>query len=74
MRRKGTRQPKARYHDPNAAVAGEEQFIPEEILGDRIFEGKYQYLVKWEGYEETTWHDADTLQCIEMIEVYESEK
>lgn len=74
MNRKGNRRPKARYHDPSAMEEGEEEFVPEEIIADRIFEGKYQYLVRWEGYEDLTWHDADTLQCVDMIELYEIEK
>lgn len=75
MKKKGTRRPKARYHDPNVGEGeGEEEFVAEAILGDRIFEGRYQYLVRWVGFVETTWHDADTLRCVEMIEEYECEK
>lgn len=74
IRRKGTRQPKARYHDSTVEEEAEQQYVAEEVLGDRVFEGRYQYLVKWVGYDDTTWHDADTLQCIEMIEEYECGK
>lgn len=44
MRAKGTRVPAARYH--NAERREEDEFVPMEILGDRIFLGDYQYLVR----------------------------
>ena len=33
----------------------------EEVLSDRIYRGKLQFLVIWRGYEEPTWEPADYL-------------
>jgi hypothetical protein len=41
------------------------------IKGSRYFESKYQYEVKWAGYDETIWIDADKLACYNLIEEYE---
>ena len=72
IRRKGVRFPATRFQE-NEVVPDEQEFKAVEILGSRIYEGKAQYLIRWEGYEETTWHDADTLTCVELMEEYELE-
>jgi hypothetical protein len=69
----GLRVPPSRYHDSSARPAATE-YIPAAILGNRLYEGKDQYEVQWEGYEDTTWHDADKLTCYELIEQYELNK
>jgi hypothetical protein len=48
-----------------------DHFEVEAIKGIRHFESKYQYEVKWTGYDETTWIDADKLACYNLIEEYE---
>ena len=42
---------------PPELVNDEEEYLVEEILNSRMFRGKLQYLVKWEGYgvEHNTW-------------------
>jgi hypothetical protein len=35
---------------PPELIDGEEEFVIEEIIDSRMFRGKLQYLVKWEGY------------------------
>ena len=40
---------------------GCERFIVEEVLSERIFRGKKQYLVKWKGYDEPTWEPEKNL-------------
>lgn len=45
----------ARYNNSsNSNIA----FIPKAIVGSRIYRGKYQYEIQWEGYDDTTWNDA----------------
>lgn len=41
---------------------GHERFIVQEVLSDRRYYGRQQYLVKWQGYEEPTWEPAVHLQ------------
>ena len=57
--------------DKPSVKVGEEVYVVEAILGSRIFEGVYQYEVSWEGEEETTWHNADTLSCYDLIDEFE---
>ena len=68
---KGMRQPRARYHEEQAEAEEPVVFVPTAIHGSRQFEGKDQYEVQWEGYPYTTWCDADSLTCVELIEEFE---
>lgn len=72
MQPKGMRIPEARYHNtiPTSRIPQQ----PIAILGNRVYEGAYQYEVQWEGQDYTSWHDADSLDCIEMMEEYELQK
>ena len=40
---------------PVLDLDGQERYLVEEILSERVFKGKVQYLVKWIGYNEPTW-------------------
>ena len=73
LRKLGVRIPVARYHD-GVAKPEEAAFIPTAIHGNRIYLGKEQYQVQWLGYSDLTWHDADTLDCYDLIEEYETSK
>ena len=49
---------RGRPEEPPAPVLdldGQERYLVEEILSERVFKGKVQYLVKWIGYNEPTW-------------------
>ena len=59
----------ARYHHVENPAPEQKNALA--ILGSRYYEGRYQYEVRWEGEEDTTWEWADTLNCIELIENYE---
>jgi hypothetical protein len=52
-------------------LEGGDHFEVEAIKGSWHFESKYQYEVKWAGYDKTTWIDADKLACYNLIEEYE---
>jgi hypothetical protein len=61
-----------RYNSISREVLEEgDHFEVEAIKDSRHFESKYQYEVKWAGYDETTWIDADKLACYNLIEEYE---
>ena len=65
----------ARYiADPSAAVEPDnnQSMKVEEILRSRWYKGRYQYEIQCEGIDDSFWHDADTLTCIDLIEEYES--
>jgi hypothetical protein len=47
-----------------------DHFEIEAIKGSRYFESKYQYKVKWVGYNKTTWINVDKLACYNLIEEY----
>jgi hypothetical protein len=59
-------------------AADEDIFEVEEILDDRTSKvtrnGKHvrEYLVKWVGYEETTWEPEDELSCTALLYEYDS--
>ncbi|CCX06634.1 Similar to Probable chromo domain-containing protein LHP1; acc. no. Q339W7 [Pyronema omphalodes CBS 100304] len=49
----------------------------EKVVGSRILDGKQQYLVKWEGYEEkdNTWESLENLSgCLQFVQAYEAAK
>src|SRR6266550_2751797 len=48
---------------PPDLVEGEQEYEVEAILAHRQFRGKYQYLVKWKGYDssENTWEPENNL-------------
>jgi hypothetical protein len=72
MKPKDMRVPTTRYNSISREVLeGGDHFEVEAIKGSRHFESKYQYEVKWAGYDETTWIDADKLACYDLIEEYE---
>jgi hypothetical protein len=75
MHKVGLRVPTSRFNDalPSASTLAE-HYIAKSILGNRMYEGRYQYQIEWEGYDDTTWHDADKLPCIDLMEVYEINK
>ena len=49
---------------PPELIDDREEFAVEEVLDSRLFRGKLQYLVKWEGYpkEESSWEPEENLK------------
>ena len=54
---------------PPDLVEGEQEYEVEAILAHRRFRGKYQYLVKWKGYDssENTWEPENNLTHMEEL-------
>lgn len=55
-----------------AASESEEVFDVERIVDERVYKGKQQYMIKWEGYPETdnTWEDKENLMCEDLLKEY----
>ena len=52
---------KRRPPPPPEIIDDEEEYEVEEVLDSRLHRGKLQYLVKWTGYDETTWEPCSAL-------------
>lgn len=52
----------------------DDQWEVERIVGKRIKYRRIQYQVKWVGYDETTWEDAENLNCQNLIDEFYSKK
>lgn len=61
------REQTARFNDD---VVAELRAIPLAIVGRRVYLGKIQYEVQWQGEDYTTWTNADQLDCPELVEEY----
>src|ERR1700680_4254704 len=61
---------------PPELIDGEEEYQVEEIIDERIFRQKKQYLIKWLGYpvSENSWIDARDLHADELLEDYRLSK
>lgn len=67
MRALGTRTPNARY---NTEVTDEHAAVPLAILGSRVFEGRIEYEVEFDGQDRTSWVNGDNLDCPDLLEEY----
>jgi hypothetical protein len=61
---------------PPELIDGEEEYQVEEIIDERTFRRKKQYLIKWLGYpvSENSWIDARDLHADELLEDYRLSK
>ncbi len=61
---------------PPKLIDGEEEFEVEEIINDRTFRRKKQYLIKWQGYlmTDNTWVNAQDLNTPRLLEEYRLSK
>jgi Chromo (CHRromatin Organisation MOdifier) domain len=57
---------------PPDLIDGEEEWEVEEILGDRQYRRKKQYLVQWKGYAPAhdSWVDESELHAPDLVEAY----
>lgn len=55
---------------PPVEVDGELEWLVEEVLDSKIVGRQLRYLIRWAGYEETTWEPAETVDKLEAIEVF----
>ncbi|OJA11663.1 hypothetical protein AZE42_12939, partial [Rhizopogon vesiculosus] len=49
---------------PPEIVKNAEEYIAEELLSSRLYQGQLQYLIQWRGYpvEESTWESEDNVK------------
>jgi Chromo (CHRromatin Organisation MOdifier) domain len=61
---------------PPDLIDGEEEWEVEEILGDRQYRCKRQYLIRWKGYAPAhdSWVDESELHAPDLIETYRRKK
>jgi hypothetical protein len=62
---------------PPVIVDGEDKYEVEQIEDSRLFRRQLQYLVKWKGYNETSWEPAanvDELKAIDEFDTLQSGK
>jgi hypothetical protein len=52
-------------------LKNQDKFIVEEILDQRIHNGKIEYEIKWKGFslEENTWEPKTNLDCPDLLQV-----
>jgi Chromo (CHRromatin Organisation MOdifier) domain len=57
---------------PPDLVEGEPEWEVEQILGDRIYRKKKQYLIRWKGYAPAhdSWEDESGIHAPELLEAY----
>lgn len=67
----GLRLPASRYTSVEDLLP--EEYEVREILARRQYGGVEQYLVSWSDFSETTWVAADRLNCIDLLEAFESQ-
>lgn len=60
----------------NVSSTEEDVYEIEEIVKDRIVNGKKQYFIKWVGYpsSDNTWEDADNIYSEDLKNEYEARK
>jgi Chromo (CHRromatin Organisation MOdifier) domain len=57
---------------PLDLIEGELEWEVEQILGDRTYRKKKQYLIQWKGYAPAhdSWQDESDIHALELIEAY----
>jgi len=55
---------------PPVEVEGEEQWQVQEVLDSKFFRNRLRYLVKWEGYDETTWELAESINELKGVDEF----
>ena len=66
---------RARPPPPPVVISGEEEYVVEQILDSRLWQGKLQFKVKWKGYgvEENSWEPAADVHADALVrEFYRS--
>jgi len=53
---------------PPMEVEGEEQWQVQEVLDSKFVINLLRYLVKWEGYDETTWEPAKSINELKAVD------
>ena len=58
------------YRPPPVTINNEPEYEIEEILRDRVKDGKKEYQVKWRGYRRPTWEPEDAVEDTTALEDY----
>jgi len=53
---------------PPVEVEGEEEWQVQEVLDFKFVRNRFRYLVKWEGYDVTTWELAESINELKAID------
>ena len=48
-----------------------EIFEVEEVVGKKRIKGRWNYEIKWKGYEEATWEPKENLNCPQLVSEFE---
>jgi len=55
---------------PPVEVEGEEEWQVQEVLDSKFVRNRLRYLVKWEGYDETTWEPAESINKLRTVDEF----
>ena len=55
---------------PLIEVDGEEEWEVTKVLDSRLFRHRLQYLVKWTGYDDSTWEPAVSIKELHAIDLF----
>jgi len=55
---------------PPVEVEGEEEWQVQEVLDSKLVRNRLRYLVKWEGYDETTWKPAESINKLRTVDEF----
>jgi len=53
---------------PPVEVEGEEEWEVQEVLDSKLVRNQLRYLVKWVGYDETTWERAESINEVKAVD------
>jgi len=55
---------------PPVEVEGEEEWQVQEVLDSKFVRNRLRYLVKWEGYDKTTWEPAESMKDLKAVDEF----
>jgi len=55
---------------PPVEVEGEEEWQVQEVLDSKFVRNRLRYVVKWEGYDETTWEQAESINKLKTVDKF----
>jgi len=55
---------------PPGEVEGEDEWQVQEVLDSKLLRNRLRYLVKWEGYDKTTWELAESINELRAVDEF----